>query len=85
MKVGNYPEPCETFDRGEVEDYTINFRTGGAILKKDNFNAYSFTNGQNTEGSLLQPITIFYARKGKQCLKKEWELRINPNQKQTHR
>ena len=24
MKVGGYPEPCETFDRGEVEDYTVN-------------------------------------------------------------
>lgn len=23
MKVGGYPEPCETFDRGEVEDYTV--------------------------------------------------------------
>jgi GEVED domain/Domain of unknown function DUF11/Secretion system C-terminal sorting domain len=24
MKVGGYPTPCETFERGEVEDYAIN-------------------------------------------------------------
>ena len=23
MKVGGYPEPCETFERGEVEDYMV--------------------------------------------------------------
>ncbi len=24
MKVGGYPTPCETFERGEVEDYSVN-------------------------------------------------------------
>ncbi len=24
MKVGGYPDPCETFERGEVEDYSVN-------------------------------------------------------------
>ena len=24
MKVGGYPEPCEAFERGEIEDYTVN-------------------------------------------------------------
>ena len=24
MKVGSYPSPCEIFERGEVEDYTVN-------------------------------------------------------------
>lgn len=32
LKWGSYPEPCETFERGEVEDYTLNFQTGGAII-----------------------------------------------------
>ncbi len=32
VKWGSYPEPCETFGRGEVEDYTLNFQTGGAII-----------------------------------------------------
>jgi hypothetical protein len=32
LKWGSYPEPCETFDRGEVEDYTINFQTGTALV-----------------------------------------------------
>ena len=58
LKWGSYPKPCETFDRGEVEDYTINFQTGGATLKKDNFNAYSFTDAQNTEGSFHQTKDI---------------------------
>jgi hypothetical protein len=32
LKWGSYPEPCETFERGEVEDYTLTFQTGGAII-----------------------------------------------------
>jgi hypothetical protein len=32
LKWGGYPDPCETFDRGEVEDYTLNFQTGTAII-----------------------------------------------------
>ena len=32
VKWGSYPEPCETFERGEVEDYTLNFQMGGAII-----------------------------------------------------
>lgn len=31
MKVGGYPSPCETFDRGEVEDYTVNILESNAI------------------------------------------------------
>jgi hypothetical protein len=26
MKVGDYPTPCETFDKGEVEDYTVDIQ-----------------------------------------------------------
>lgn len=32
VKWGSYPEPCETFERGEVEDYTLNFQIGEAII-----------------------------------------------------
>jgi hypothetical protein len=31
MKVGGYPSPCETFERGEVEDYTVNILENNAI------------------------------------------------------
>jgi GEVED domain/Secretion system C-terminal sorting domain/CARDB/Domain of unknown function DUF11 len=31
MKVGSYPEPCETFDRGEVEDYAVEITEGVAV------------------------------------------------------
>jgi hypothetical protein len=31
MKVGSYPSPCETFERGEVEDYTLNILENNAI------------------------------------------------------
>lgn len=30
MKFGDYPEPCETFERGEVEDYTVNIIVDGS-------------------------------------------------------
>ena len=29
LKFGAYPTACETFDRGEVEDYTVNIEGGG--------------------------------------------------------
>jgi subtilase family serine protease len=32
LKFGAYPTACETFDRGEVEDYTVNIQGGGVIL-----------------------------------------------------
>jgi hypothetical protein len=37
-KYGSYPEPCEKFATGEVEDYTINFV--GAINKHSDFVGY---------------------------------------------
>jgi ELWxxDGT repeat protein len=37
LKFGNYPTACEAFDKGEVEDYTIqiNEGTGGVITSND--------------------------------------------------
>jgi hypothetical protein len=32
LKFGAYPTACETFDRGEVEDYTVNIQGGGGVL-----------------------------------------------------
>jgi hypothetical protein len=31
MKVGGYPSACETFEKGEVEDYTVNVTNGGGF------------------------------------------------------
>jgi hypothetical protein len=31
MKVGSYPSPCETFERGEVEDYTVDILENNAV------------------------------------------------------
>jgi GEVED domain/Secretion system C-terminal sorting domain/CARDB len=35
MKVGSYPEPCETFDRGEVEDYAVEITEGNQLNLPD--------------------------------------------------
>ena len=35
MKVGGYPTPCETFERGEVEDYTVQITDGGITPNPD--------------------------------------------------
>ncbi len=36
MKVGAYPSPCETFEKGEVEDYTVNVTNGGSLARVNN-------------------------------------------------
>ena len=33
MKVGGYPDPCETFERGEVEDYSVNIVNAPAVIQ----------------------------------------------------
>jgi GEVED domain/CARDB/Secretion system C-terminal sorting domain len=49
MKVGGYPLACETFEKGEVEDYIVNItNTGGlaranAAIKHSNTNSYDAT------------------------------------------
>jgi hypothetical protein len=48
MKVGGYPSVCETFEKGEVEDYIVNITNGGgfaranAALKDSNTMSYDF-------------------------------------------
>ncbi len=36
MKSGSYPTPCETFDKGEVEDYTVTITKGNDPCENDN-------------------------------------------------
>jgi len=36
MKYGGYPKPCETFSRGEVEDYSINIKSVGTLIESEN-------------------------------------------------
>ena len=36
MKSGSYPTPCETFDKGEVEDYTVTIIKGNDPCENDN-------------------------------------------------
>jgi hypothetical protein len=33
MKVGGYPSVCETFEKGEVEDYIVNVTNGGGFAR----------------------------------------------------
>jgi hypothetical protein len=35
LKNGAYPTACETFEKGEVEDYTVNIQSGGVVLPCD--------------------------------------------------
>jgi hypothetical protein len=51
MKVGDYPTPCETFDKGEVEDYTINIVVGGQSLP-------DFTTNINQAGIAFLPEPV---------------------------
>ena len=36
MKNGSYADPCETFDLGEVEDYTVNILGGSSLIRAEN-------------------------------------------------
>ena len=55
MKQGGYPTPCETFDRGEVEDYTVNIQGGISNLPD-----LTLTNLTVTTPSVQQGQTLSY-------------------------
>jgi GEVED domain/CARDB/Domain of unknown function DUF11/Secretion system C-terminal sorting domain len=35
LKFGNYPSACESFEKGEVEDYTVQITEGGVTIGQD--------------------------------------------------
>lgn len=59
MKHGAYAVPCETFERGEVEDYSVNITEGGAT-RSDNtqLKITSITGSNRTEPNALMPLGI---------------------------
>jgi hypothetical protein len=68
MKVGSYPEPCETFERGEVEDYTVDIMDGtinNSCRFQDSLQLVSLYNASNgniwlNKWSLNTPINTWY-------------------------
>jgi subtilase family serine protease len=53
LKFGSYPTACETFDRGEVEDYTVNITGGGTCTPTD----LSFVQRCPSDTTIIIPAT----------------------------
>ena len=67
MKYGNFPISCETFDKGEVEDYTVTIQesVSYSCRAQDSLQLvilYNATNGANwtNKWDLTQPVNTWY-------------------------
>lgn len=50
MQKNHFAEPCETFNLGEVEDYTVNILPSNSpLLASQAFNLQGYQNGQHTQ------------------------------------
>lgn len=60
MKVGAYPEPCETFERGEVEDYTVQIVNGNTSISRDTLRIVNVTGDTSVRqgGTIQLNVTI---------------------------
>ncbi len=60
MKVGGYPEPCETFERGEVQDFTVDIRDGTVSSGRDTLRLVNVTGDTSVRqgGQVHLNITI---------------------------
>jgi hypothetical protein len=69
LKNGTYPTACETFDKGEVEDYTVTIADGTIVNNSCRFqdslqlvSLYNATNGPNwiNKWNLATPINTWF-------------------------
>ena len=53
LKFGGIPTPCESFSRGEVEDYAINLNYDGLLFNNSIWKPYAPSNATGTDNALV--------------------------------
>jgi len=76
-KRGGYAEPCETFDRGEVEDYTVNIISGVTLECLDDEVILIPPNGNPPSGPCVGTIPIPFPVATTDCPTGEIDFTLN--------